>query len=103
LLPPVEWSGFGGRLGFVAGLITAPVAWSLATGQVVIQAVSNNVPLMIGAGLLVGFGSVYGNGCTSGHGVCGLSRLSARSIVAVAVFMGVAALTVFLVRHVLSD
>lgn len=55
--------------------------------------------MMIAAGLLTGFGAVWGNGCTSGHGVCGLSRLSPRSFVAVAVFMSVAMLTVFMIRH----
>jgi uncharacterized protein len=59
-----------------------------------------STPLLLIAGLLVGFGSVWGAGCTSGHGVCGLSRLSARSFVAVATFMTTAILTVFLVRHV---
>jgi uncharacterized membrane protein YedE/YeeE len=58
---------------------------------------------MLAAGLLVGFGSVYGNGCTSGHGVCGLSRLSARSAVATATFMATAVATVFLVRHVIGS
>jgi len=57
---------------------------------------------MIVAGLLVGFGSVWGNGCTSGHGVCGLSRLSPRSIVATATFMATAFITVFVVRHVIG-
>jgi uncharacterized membrane protein YedE/YeeE len=71
------------------------------TGAEITQTVSSNVPLMIAAGLLVGVGSVYGNGCTSGHGVCGLSRLSGRSMVATAVFMAMAFVTVFLVRHVI--
>jgi uncharacterized membrane protein YedE/YeeE len=56
-------------------------------------------PVLVIAGLLVGFGSVWGNGCTSGHGVCGMSRLSMRSLVATAIFMATAILTVFLVRH----
>ena len=54
------------------------------------------------AGLLVGFGSVLGSGCTSGHGVCGISRLSGRSIAATLVFMGMAVLTVFITRHVVG-
>jgi len=54
------------------------------------------------AGLITGFGSVYGGGCTSGHGVCGMSRLSMRSIIATATFMGTAFVTVFLMRHVLG-
>ena len=58
-----------------------------------------SLPLLAGAGLLVGLGTGIGNGCTSGHGVCGLSRLSLRSLVAVPVFMAAAALTVWLVRH----
>ena len=57
---------------------------------------------MVVAGLLVGFGSVWGNGCTSGHGVCGLSRLSPRSMVATATFMATAFVTVFVVRHVIG-
>jgi len=58
-------------------------------------------PLMAVAGLLVGFGTAFGHGCTSGHGICGLARLSPRSFVAVAVFMTVGAITVFVMRHVL--
>ncbi|MCA3747533.1 MAG: YeeE/YedE family protein, partial [Rubrobacter sp.] len=60
-----------------------------------------SVPVMVVAGLLVGFGARLGSGCTSGHGVCGLARLSVRSVVATAVFMGTAFATVFIVRHVL--
>jgi hypothetical protein len=64
--------------------------------------VSGNVVLMIIAGLLVGFGTVYGSGCTSGHGVCGLARLSRRSLVATAVFMAAGFATVFVLRHVMG-
>ena len=102
LLPPYRDDGFLSRLGFIIGLIAAPLAIVLATGESIQQTVSSNVPLMVAAGLLVGFGSVWGNGCTSGHGVCGLSRLSIRSLVATAVFMMTAFLTVFLVRHVVG-
>jgi uncharacterized membrane protein YedE/YeeE len=56
-------------------------------------------PVLVAAGLLVGFGSVWGSGCTSGHGVCGISRLSVRSLVATATFMATGILTVFLMRH----
>ncbi|AZN72582.1 YeeE/YedE family protein [Georhizobium profundi] len=103
LLPPYRDGAFLSRFGFVVGLIAAPVAIAVATGEAVQQTVSSNVPLMIAAGLLVGFGSVWGNGCTSGHGVCGLSRLSARSIVATCVFMATAFATVFLVRHMIGS
>ena len=101
LLPPYRDDAFPSRFGFVLGLIAAPLLLMTFTGAEITQTVSSNVPLMIAAGLLVGFGSVYGNGCTSGHGVCGLSRLSGRSMVATAVFMAMAFVTVFLVRHVI--
>ncbi|WP_404863927.1 YeeE/YedE family protein [Georhizobium sp. MAB10] len=101
LLPPYGDAGFRSRLAFVIGLIAAPLAYGFATGAPVTQTVSSNVALMVAAGLLVGFGSVYGNGCTSGHGVCGLSRLSARSLVATIVFMATAFVTVFVTHHVL--
>ncbi|MBL8906292.1 MAG: YeeE/YedE family protein [Rhizobiales bacterium] len=103
LLPPADRERFPEGLAFIIGLVAAPLLWTAATGWPVSQTVSANLPLMIGAGLLVGFGSVYGSGCTSGHGVCGLARLSPRSLVAVAAFMGTAALTVFLMRHVIGS
>jgi uncharacterized membrane protein YedE/YeeE len=62
--------------------------------------VSANLPAMVLAGLFVGFGTALGSGCTSGHGVCGLARLSGRSLAAVATFMAAAVLTVFVLRHV---
>jgi hypothetical protein len=66
------------------------------------QTVSANLILMVAAGLLVGFGAVWGGGCTSGHGVCGLARLSPRSLVATGVFMTTGFVTVFIVRHLLG-
>jgi uncharacterized protein len=76
---------------FIAGLILAPIAYAALVGPVVIG-VPSSVPLLLIAGLLVGIGTRIGNGCTSGHGVCGLSRLSKRSMAATATFMVVAAL-----------
>lgn len=76
---------------FIAGLIAAPLAYALLVRPVEIG-VPTSVPLLLAAGLLVGIGTRVGNGCTSGHGVCGLSRLSKRSIAATATFMVVAAL-----------
>lgn len=99
LLPPYEDRAFAGRLAFTAGLIAAPVLVWLATGRLPAQTIEAAAPLLAVAGLLVGFGSVWGNGCTSGHGVCGLSRLSVRSLVATATFMATAVVTVFIVRH----
>ncbi len=99
LLPP--WSEPPGwRLAFVIGLLAAPILWRLTTGSFPAQAVSPDLVLMAVAGLLVGVGTVTGSGCTSGHGVCGLSLLSPRSVVATGVFMAVAGATVFVVRHV---
>jgi uncharacterized membrane protein YedE/YeeE len=88
--------------GFVIGLVAAPVLMMAVTGGDVSQTVSSNVPLMIAAGLLVGFGSVWCNGCTSGHGVCGLSRLSTRSFVATITFMATAFVTVLVVCHLIG-
>lgn len=102
LLPPVSGEDYLPKLTFVVGLIVAPLLYQFATGGVVMQTISPNLVLMAVAGLLVGFGSVFGGGCTSGHGVCGLARLSIRSLVATAVFMAVAAVTVFVMRHVIG-
>ncbi|WP_395446924.1 YeeE/YedE family protein [Aminobacter sp. UC22_36] len=102
LLPPYADGAFLSRLGFILGLVAAPLIYLLVTGNETPQTVSSDMPLMAFAGLLVGFGSVYGNGCTSGHGVCGLSRLSIRSLVATATFMATAFATVFIVRHLLG-
>ena len=99
LLPPYGDGQLSGRLAFIAGLVAAPLAMRLVSGVPVAQSVSTNLGLMILAGLLVGFGTVWGNGCTSGHGVCGIARMSRRSIVATLVFMAVAVGTVFVVRH----
>jgi uncharacterized membrane protein YedE/YeeE len=87
------------RLAFVAGLIAAPLAAALAGAPLPRPAIATNLALVAAAGLLVGFGSRMGNGCTSGHGVCGVARLSARSIVATVVFMAAAVVTVAIVRH----
>ena len=84
-------------LWFVAGLLLAVPAYALATGTLPVQSVPESPTLMAVAGLLVGAGAAYGSGCTSGHGVCGLSRFSLRSVVAVAVFMITAIVTVAVV------
>ena len=99
LLPPYQDRSFGSRAGFVLGLVLAPLLYLAVTGHEVVQSVSSNLLLMGVAGLVVGFGSVWGNGCTSGHGVCGLARLSSRSLVATLTFMATAIATVFLIRH----
>jgi uncharacterized membrane protein YedE/YeeE len=77
------------------------LAYFATTGGLPPQTVEAGALVLVIAGLLVGFGSVWGNGCTSGHGICGLSRFSLRSLVAVLVFMATAVATVTVVRHVL--
>jgi uncharacterized protein len=99
LFPPYEDGEFAGRLAFVAGLIVAPVVVLAATGRLPVQSIQASGAALMLAGFLVGFGSVWGNGCTSGHGVCGLSRLSVRSLVATLTFMATGIATVFVARH----
>jgi uncharacterized membrane protein YedE/YeeE len=108
------WGGGGGRRGelvaFVGGLVSAGVIASLihrvpaglvrSAGASVGIAAGSSLPVLLAAGVLVGFGTRVGGGCTSGHGVCGLSRWSRRSLVATLIFMGVGVVTVFVVAHV---
>ena len=90
----------GWRVAFIAGLVVAPLLYQLATPLPTVQ-IDADTGLLVAAGLLVGVGTRYGSGCTSGHGVCGLSRLSPRSLVATAAFMAAGFVTVFIVRHLL--
>lgn len=99
LLPPYEDREFAGRLAFVAGLIAAPILVRIVTGSLPMQTIAAGAPVLIVAGLLTGFGAVWGSGCTSGHGVCGLSRLSVRSLVATLTFMAAGMATVVVMRH----
>ena len=89
------------RLAFVLGLILAPVFYRIVATLPVSHIEAGWTELIV-AGLLVGYGSRLGSGCTSGHGVCGLSRLSPRSLAATATFMVAGFITVFLVRHVVG-
>lgn len=87
---------------FVIGLIAAPVAYIAISGNTPKFDLTANTPLIILGGVLVGFGTRLGSGCTSGHGICGISRLSPRSIISVLIFMGVGMLTVTAARTVLG-
>jgi uncharacterized membrane protein YedE/YeeE len=87
------------RLSLVLGLLAAPFLAALLFGIFPIVEIDSGWVGIVLAGLLVGFGAQYGSGCTSGHGVCGLSRLSPRSLVATLTFMGAGFLTVFALRH----
>ena len=103
ILPPsVDKAGLPQGIIFLIGLLLAAPLWFVLTGAAPVQMVSSNGLLLVIAGLLVGFGAVMGNGCTSGHGVCGISRGSARSIAATMTFMATASGTVFVLRHVLG-
>jgi uncharacterized membrane protein YedE/YeeE len=100
LVPPRE-SDWGWRVTLLAGLIAAPlVARPLL--HVSAPAIEADAATLVAGGLLVGFGTRLGAGCTSGHGVCGLARLSPRSLAATAAFMASGFLTVFFVRHVVG-
>ncbi|MGH8851465.1 MAG: YeeE/YedE family protein [Casimicrobiaceae bacterium] len=91
----------GWRAAFVAGLIVAPLLYTHVAARPTLT-IDAGYPLLIAAGLLVGLGTRYGGGCTSGHGVCGVSRLSPRSLAATLLFMAAGFVTVFVVRHVAS-
>ena len=91
----------GWRIAFLAGMVGAPFAYALFMPLPEVR-VDAGVPALLLAGLLVGVGTRYGSGCTSGHGICGLSRRSPRSIAATAAFMGIGFITVWLLRHVLG-
>jgi uncharacterized membrane protein YedE/YeeE len=87
------------RVAFVAGLVAAPLALLAALPEIRVDA---SFPALVAAGLLVGVGTRYGGGCTSGHGVCGVSRASPRSIAATVAFMAAGFATVFVARHLIA-
>ncbi|MFN3232085.1 MAG: YeeE/YedE family protein [Alphaproteobacteria bacterium] len=100
LLPPgndARW-----RLAFVIGLVCGGGAYVLATGGLPPITSEASTLMLIAGGLLVGYGTRLGSGCTSGHGVCGIGRLSPRGIVSTVIYIGVAAITVFVTQHVMG-
>jgi len=100
LLPPAR-GDIGWRVAFLAGLIGAPLAWRLVAALPP-PTIDAGGGALVAAGLLVGIGTRYGSGCTSGHGVCGVSRLSPRSLVATLAFMGAGFATVYVLRHLVG-
>jgi len=100
LLQPVR-GDIDWRVAFVLGLLAAPLAW-LAFAAAPRLHVAASLPVLVAAGLLVGVGTRVGSGCTSGHGVCGISRGSLRSVAATATFMAAGFAVVFVVRHLLG-
>ena len=101
LLPPKPADDRTWRIAFILGLVLAPTALTLLTGDNRIGVPTIGPVLLVASGLIVGVGAALGSGCTSGHGICGVSRLSTRSIAAVITFVATAMVTVFVVRHVL--
>ena len=101
LLGPRLTGDVAWRVAFVLGIIAAPLLYRVFAELPEIR-IDADWPMLVLAGLLVGFGSRYGSGCTSGHGVCGISRLSPRSIVATLSFMATGFATVYLVRHLFA-
>jgi hypothetical protein len=100
LLRPVH-GDVAWRVAFLAGLVAAPLAYALFAPLPAVR-VDAGAGTLAAAGLLVGLGTRYGSGCTSGHGVCGLSRLSPRSLVATVSFMAAGFATVFVFRHIVA-
>ncbi|MFN3359670.1 MAG: YeeE/YedE family protein [Pseudomonas sp.] len=96
-----QGDGRGEKLLFIVGLLVSPWIWSLVATLPESRFQAGGVALVL-AGLLVGLGTRYGAGCTSGHGICGLSRLSVRSLVAVCCFMGSGFAGVYAIRHLLG-
>jgi uncharacterized membrane protein YedE/YeeE len=94
--------GRSDKLLFLVGMVVAPIVWQLFQELPRVQFVAGGwLPLVV-AGVLVGFGTRYGSGCTSGHGVCGLSRLSPRSLIATLSFMATGFITVYVLRHLIG-
>jgi uncharacterized membrane protein YedE/YeeE len=101
LLPPNPAKDRTWRIAFILGLLLAPIVLALLTGNNRIGPPTVGPMLLVAAGLLVGVGTALSSGCTSGHGICGISRLSPRSITAVLVFIATGMMTVFIARHLL--
>lgn len=102
LVFPENRQEFSWRFAMVLGMIAAPGLIYLVSGTMPAVDVPVSPAMILIGGVIVGFGASLGSGCTSGHGVCGLSRLSVRSLVAVPTFMATGAITVFLIRHVIG-
>ena len=101
-LSPLSSTDFAWRVAILAGMVSGPVALLLFTGEMPAIQVPISTAMLILGGFIVGVGVTYGSGCTSGHGVCGMARLSRRSMVATLTFMAATALTVYVIRHVIG-
>jgi uncharacterized protein len=102
ILTPSAHPGGGWRIALLAGMVSGPLAVLALTGQMPEIQVPVSMPMLLIGGVLVGIGVTYGSGCTSGHGVCGMARLSRRSIAATLTFMLTTGVTVYVVRHIVG-
>jgi uncharacterized membrane protein YedE/YeeE len=102
VLQPQSLADWSWRAAVVAGMICGPIAVWILSGNMPAVHVPPSTPMLIVGGLIVGVGVTVGGGCTSGHGVCGMARLSPRSIAATLMFMLTTAITVFVIRHILG-
>lgn len=102
LFAPANAGDWMWRAAMLAGMVSAPVLVSVATGEMPTITIPVSNWALAAGGFIVGIGVVLGSGCTSGHGVCGLARLSPRSLVATVTFMITTAITVFVIRHILQ-
>jgi len=100
-LNPASRSDWAWRALLLAGMVSGPAALRLLTGDWPTIDVPVSLPALLAGGFIVGVGVTFGSGCTSGHGVCGLARLSPRSFAATATFMVTMAITVYLIRHII--
>jgi hypothetical protein len=102
VLTPAAQPDLGWRVAVLLGMVSGPGILLMLTGQLPVVEVPAGTPMLVIGGVLVGIGVTYGSGCTSGHGVCGMARLSRRSIAATLTFMLTTGLTVFVIRHVVG-
>lgn len=99
---PSDKNDWGWRMAVIVGMISAPVATILLTGTTPLIQIPISTTAIIIGGFIVGIGVTLGNGCTSGHGVCGMARLSPRSIIATLTFMATTGITVYIIRHIIG-
>ena len=102
LFSPSSTSDFSWRAAVLLGMVSGPAAIMAITGQMPVIQVPISTTMLLVGGFVVGIGVTYGSGCTSGHGVCGMARLSPRSIAATVTFMLMTGITVYVIRHVLG-
>ena len=102
IFAPSSWQDASWRIALLLGMVTGPTVYWLVAGQMPEITVPVSTTMLLIGGFIVGIGVTYGSGCTSGHGVCGMARLSPRSIAATLTFMATTAVTVYLVRHVFA-